>query len=88
MDVIVLFLPELSDLTVPLNDHGKRGSLYAANSQALIIQRSEKPCDVDSDQPIRFRPAERSAKEIVVTATILQRRKALLNGRVLHRADP
>ena len=52
MDIVVFFFFEGGYPALAFNQHCKRGSLNTPNDQPLMIERGEKPCSIDADNPV------------------------------------
>ena len=88
MEIEVFLLVEGGDLAFALYQHCQSGSLNTTNHELFLIERSEKPGAVDTDNPISLRPAESCFVELIIFSAVTQMIEALTNGSVLKGADP
>ena len=88
MDIEVFLLVEGGDLAFALYQHCQSGSLNTTNHELFLIERSEEPGAVDTDNPISLRPAESCFVELIIFSAVTQMIEALTNGSVLKGADP
>lgn len=52
MDIEILLFAESGNLSVALDQHGKRRGLDTPNHQLFVIQSGKKPRSIDSDNPV------------------------------------
>ena len=58
MGIEVFLFLEGADLTVTLNQHGKRRCLHSANYQLLVVESGKQPCAVYADNPVSLGTAQ------------------------------
>ena len=58
MGIEVFLFLEGADLTVTLNQHGKRRSLHSTNYQLLVVESGKQPCAVYADNPVSLGTAQ------------------------------
>ncbi len=52
MDIEILLFAESGNLSVALDQHGKRRGLDTPNHQLFVMQSGKKPRPIDSDNPV------------------------------------
>ena len=58
MGIEVFLFLEGADLTVTLNQHGKRRCLHSTNYQLLVVESGKQPCAVYADNPVSLGTAQ------------------------------
>ena len=85
---IIGLLYKVLDFSLPLRQHRQCWSLHTANGLLSAVLFRKSAGSVHADQPVRFCSALGRCKQIVIGRTIFQVLKALLDGGILHAADP
>ena len=85
---IIGFLYKILDFGLPFGQHRQRRGLHPANGLLSAVLFCKSAGSVHADQPVCFCPALGRCNQVVVGRTIFQVFKALLDGSILHTADP
>ena len=85
---IIGFLYKVLDFGLPFGQHRQRRGLHTANGLFSAVLFRKSAGSIHADQPVCFCPALGRCKQIIIRRTIFQVFKALLDGGILHAADP
>jgi len=73
---------------LPFGQHRQRRGLHTANGLFSAVLFRKSTGSIHTDQPIRFCSTLGRCKQIIIRRAIFQVFKALLDGSILHAADP
>ena len=85
---VIGFFYKVLDFCLSFGQHRQSRGLHTANGLLSAVLFRKSTSAVHADQPVRFCSALGRCKQIIIRRTIFQVFKALLDGGILHAADP